>query len=41
LALMIGRRFDRRATMAYAPYLALGAWVALYFGGDIWQAYLA
>ena len=41
LALMAGRRFDRRATMAYAPYLALGAWIALYFGADLWRAYLA
>ena len=40
LALMVGHRFDRRATMAYAPYLALGAWVALYFGAELWQAYL-
>ena len=41
LFLMMRHRFDRRATMAYAPYLALGAWVALYFGADLWQAYLA
>ncbi len=34
LALLASRRFDRKATMAYAPYLALGAWVALYFGAD-------
>jgi leader peptidase (prepilin peptidase)/N-methyltransferase len=41
LALLASRRFDRKATMAYAPYLALGAWVALYFGADLWRAYLA
>ena len=39
LVLMVAHRLDRRATMAYAPYLALGAWVALYFGADLWQAY--
>ncbi len=40
-ALLVGRRAGRRATMAYAPYLALGAWIALYFGADLWRMYLA
>ena len=29
--LMVLHRFDRRASMAYAPYLALGAWIAMYY----------
>ena len=38
--LLIYHRFDRQATMAYAPYLVMGAWVALYFGGDLWTMYM-
>lgn len=40
LTLLVYRKFDRRATMAYAPYLSLGAWVALYYGADLWRGYL-
>lgn len=38
LALLVYRRFDRRTTYAYAPYLVLGAWIALYSGADLWRA---
>lgn len=38
---LVRQRMDRRATMAYAPYLAVGAWIALYFGSDIVSKYLA
>ena len=31
VVVLVRSRFDRRVTMAYAPYLVLGAWVALYF----------
>ena len=41
LIIMMSRRMDRRATMAYAPYLALGAWTAMYYGADILQVYFA
>ncbi|GIV75970.1 MAG: hypothetical protein KatS3mg050_0364 [Litorilinea sp.] len=30
----------RGQTMAYAPYLVLGAWAALYFGPELWRLYL-
>jgi prepilin signal peptidase PulO-like enzyme (type II secretory pathway) len=40
LILLVRNRFRSGQTMAYAPYLALGAWVALYFGADLWQIYL-
>lgn len=40
LTLLVYRKLDRRATMAYAPYLSLGAWVALYYGADLWRVYL-
>jgi prepilin signal peptidase PulO-like enzyme (type II secretory pathway) len=39
VALLVRHRFDRRATMAYAPYLVMGAWVALFFGPELWQRY--
>lgn len=32
-------RFDRRATMAYAPYLVVGAWTALFWGQSLWAWY--
>lgn len=35
--LMLRHRLDRRTTMPYAPYLAAGAWMALYFGPDMWR----
>ena len=31
---------DRKATMAYAPYWRWGRG-SLYFGADLWRAYLA
>jgi prepilin signal peptidase PulO-like enzyme (type II secretory pathway) len=34
LLILIGSRFRRRQTIAYAPYLVLGAWVALFFGAS-------
>jgi len=37
---LIGNRFRPGRTIAYAPYLALGAWTALYFGGELWTLYL-
>ncbi len=40
IALLIYHRFRRRQTMAYAPYLVLGAWTALYFGAELWHLYL-
>lgn len=33
-------RFQRGQTMAYAPYLVLGAWATLYFGTDLWRMYM-
>jgi len=38
---MILRKRSRKATMAYAPYLAFGAWVTLYFGAEIIRFYTA
>lgn len=35
------RSRKRGQTMAYAPYLVFGAWVALFFGTDIWRFYLS
>ncbi len=32
---------NRKTTMAYAPYLAFGAWIALYFGAEIINLYVA
>lgn len=40
LLILLYHRFRRGQTMAYAPYLVLGAWVALYFGAEIWPFYL-
>jgi prepilin signal peptidase PulO-like enzyme (type II secretory pathway) len=40
IAILIYHRFRRRQTMAYAPYLVLGAWIALYFGAELWHLYL-
>lgn len=39
LALLGVTRFDRRATMAYAPYLVVGAWAALFWGEALWGWY--
>jgi prepilin signal peptidase PulO-like enzyme (type II secretory pathway) len=39
LALLLWTRFDRKATMAYAPYLVLGAWTAIYFRADLWSLF--
>jgi prepilin signal peptidase PulO-like enzyme (type II secretory pathway) len=39
LALLGITRFDRRATMAYAPYLVVGAWTALFWGQSLWAWY--
>ncbi len=39
LALLAVTRFDRRATMAYAPYLVVGAWTALFWGESLWAWY--
>ncbi|HXF64318.1 MAG TPA: A24 family peptidase [Caldilineaceae bacterium] len=41
LLLLFWTRFDRRATMAYAPYLVLGAWTALFWGQSLWAWYIA
>lgn len=41
LILLFWTRFDRRATMAYAPYLVLGAWAALFWGRQFWAWYIA
>jgi prepilin signal peptidase PulO-like enzyme (type II secretory pathway) len=40
LAILLYHRFRRGQTMAYAPYLVLGAWIALYFGSEIWPFHL-
>lgn len=34
-------RFKRGQTIAYAPYLVLGALVSLYYGTEIWTAYMS
>jgi prepilin signal peptidase PulO-like enzyme (type II secretory pathway) len=39
LALLLWTRFDRKATMAYAPYLVVGAWTAIYFRADLWSLF--
>jgi leader peptidase (prepilin peptidase)/N-methyltransferase len=39
LVLLGVTRFDRRATMAYAPYLVMGAWTALFWGQALWAWY--
>jgi prepilin signal peptidase PulO-like enzyme (type II secretory pathway) len=36
LAVLIGARFRRGQTMAYAPYLVLGAWAALFRESELW-----
>jgi prepilin signal peptidase PulO-like enzyme (type II secretory pathway) len=40
LVVLTRHGFRRGQTMAYAPYLVLGAWVALYFGAELWRLYL-
>jgi len=40
LFILIRSRFQRGQTMAYAPYLVLGAWATLYFGTDLWHFYM-
>jgi leader peptidase (prepilin peptidase)/N-methyltransferase len=40
LAILLISRFQRRQTMAYAPYLVLGAWTALYWNAPQWQFFL-
>lgn len=40
LFILIRQRFRRGQTMAYAPYLVLGAWSALFFGPELWRYYL-
>lgn len=40
LFILLRSRFQRGQTMAYAPYLVLGAWAALYFGTDLWHIYM-
>jgi prepilin signal peptidase PulO-like enzyme (type II secretory pathway) len=40
LALLVRSRFRRGETMAYAPYLVLGTWLALYLNGTHWQVVL-
>ncbi|MEM7127928.1 MAG: A24 family peptidase [Chloroflexota bacterium] len=39
--LLLRTKFKRGQTMAYAPYLVLGAWVTLFYGSEIWATYLA
>lgn len=39
LVLLGVSRFNRRATMAYAPYLVVGAWTALFWGEALWGWY--
>lgn len=38
--ILLRSRFQRGQTMAYAPYLVLGAWASLYFGADLWRIYM-
>lgn len=38
--ILLRSRFQRGQTMAYAPYLVLGAWATLYFGTDLWRIYM-
>lgn len=38
--ILLRSRFQRGQTMAYAPYLVLGAWATLYFGTDLWHLYM-
>lgn len=38
--ILLRSRFQRGQTMAYAPYLVLGAWTTLYFGTDLWRIYM-
>ena len=35
--ILIRKRTARGQTIAYAPYLVLGAWAALYYGTAIWH----
>lgn len=39
VAILGATRFNRRATMAYAPYLVIGAWTALFWGQALWIWY--
>lgn len=38
---LLRSRFKRGQTIAYAPYLVLGAWISLYYGTEIWTAYMS
>ena len=40
LFILLRSRLHRGQTMAYAPYLVLGAWSALFYGAELWQFYL-
>lgn len=40
-ALLLRTRFKRGQTIAYAPYLVIGALVSLYYGTELWDAYMA
>lgn len=39
--LLMRTKFKRGQTMAYAPYLVLGAWIALFYGTELWVAYMS
>lgn len=39
IVILLWHRFRGRPTMAYAPYLVLGAWTALYFGVELTALY--
>lgn len=41
VGLMVLKRANRKSKMPLGPSLILGSWLSLFFGGEIWSAYLS
>jgi leader peptidase (prepilin peptidase)/N-methyltransferase len=40
VVLLIARRAGRKSRIPFGPWMLLGAWVGVFFGGAIWTVYL-
>jgi leader peptidase (prepilin peptidase)/N-methyltransferase len=41
LALIMFRRKGRKSGIAFGPWMVVGAWIGIPFGGMIWSNYLS
>jgi leader peptidase (prepilin peptidase)/N-methyltransferase len=41
LALILARRAGRKSGIPFGPWMLAGAWVGIFFGNQIWDAYLS